>query len=249
MTHGAAESGPVVLQSAVQQEKAAALGGEKAGGEASTHRQPAQADGEYQLHQHGHPEGRQGIGAQSIEATSQVNLSLGPGDSAEANAQPHHSSDSQGDDAQFQAGGQGFADGGPNRLLVDQGLPQIAMDQSVEIAEVLIQQRLIQAQPSPHGGFRGGGSPAAEHRIHWIPWGDAQQQEHQAGDQPQHQWRQGEAGGAVAGEVSGASHQFCVDLSERRFSSASINWPLPSNCGGLRFSWAQARGESSQTGM
>ena len=54
---------------------------------------------------------------------AQVNLSLGPGNAAEANAQPHHSSQRQGDHAQLQAGGQGFADDGSNRLLVDQGLP------------------------------------------------------------------------------------------------------------------------------
>ena len=145
VTHGASEGGPVVLKSAVQKEKSAALGGEKAGGESPAHRQPAQADGEHQLHQHGHPEGRQGIGAQSVEATSEVNLSLGPCDAAEANAQPDHSGDNQGDDAQLQAGRQGFADDRSNRLLVDQGLPQIAVDQAVEISEVLIEQRLIQA--------------------------------------------------------------------------------------------------------
>ena len=220
MAQGSLQRRHVEAADAVQQVETCAFRGHEAGGKTTSDGEPAQAHGKQQLQQHRHPEGRQGIGAQAVETAGQIQLPLWPGDAAEANAKTEESGEPQSDHAQFEAGGQRPVDDLAHRLLVDQSLAQIAMHQTAQIVDVLLQQRLVQPQPRSHGGFRGCGGTAAEHGVHRIPRGDPQQQKDQAGDQPEHQGGQPQTGGAVAQQSSSASHQCSSSLRVARRSAA-----------------------------
>ena len=72
------------------------------------------------------------------------------------------------------------------------------MEKAVDEFQILMAKGQVEPEPFPEQRLGSGGRTAAEHRIHGIAWGHPQQQKHQAGDQPEHEWRQGQAGGAVA---------------------------------------------------
>ena len=107
---------------AFQQVEARTSRWNQGGGEAAAHRQPAEPDRKHQLHHHGGPKRGQGIGANAIEPAGQVESALGSGYPRKAHRQSHDRGQHQGDDAQFQAGGQALANHGCHRFLVGEGL-------------------------------------------------------------------------------------------------------------------------------
>ena len=106
---------------------------------------------------------------------------------------------------------------------------------------VLIDQGFVQTQLGAQGEAGGRRGAGAEQGIDRIAGGDAQQQEHQCGDQPEHQRRQGEPGPDVAQQFGTAAHG-------RPPSSLSTTRPEPSNRGWLTGGRLQATGATSQIG-
>ena len=254
MPDGPPKLGTVAGPKAVEEIKAAAGRGFDGGGEAAAHRQPAQPHGEDQLQHHGGPEGRQGVGADAKQAPRQIKAPLGAGDAAEAHRQPQHGGDGQGHHPQLQAGGQALGNDAAHRLLVAEGQAQVAVQQLAHEAHVLLGQGLVEAQLLPEGGahrFRG---PGAQQGVDRITGGQAQQQEHQAGDQPQHHRRQGQPGGHVAQQLAAAAHGWppaCRGLSAA--GPIGRNWesttrPEPSKRGASSWGRAQAAGRTTHTG-
>ena len=248
MAHGAAELLPVAGTQAVEQIEPAAAGGHQRRREAATHRQPAEPDSEHQLHHHRRPERRQGVGTDAIEAAGQIKLPLGPRDAAEAHRQAEHRGQQQGHHPQLQAGGQAVLDDSEHRLLAGLGQAQIAAQQIAEEMAVLHRQRLIEAQLGAQGGASRGRGLGAEQRVDRIAGSHPQQQEHQRGDQPQHQRRQGEAGGEITEQVAAAAHRWLPPEWDWLCRSASTSQPAPSKRGGASDGRAQATGAISQTG-
>ena len=219
---------------AVDQVKTRAFRRHEAGGETSPNRKPAETDGKQELQQHRHPEWWQGIRAKAVEPTGQIQFSLRPSDPAEADAEADQCRQGKGNHAEFEAGWQRSADDVSHRFLIDQSLPEVSMDQTAQVVEVLIRQSFVQSQPSPHGGLGHRRCAASQHSIHRVSRGYPQQEKYQAGNQPEHQRGQPKACGAVAQQGSGATHQFDTPSSGARISSDSSRWPLPSNRGGTR---------------
>ena len=123
------------------------------------------------------------------------------------------------------------------------------MQQLAEEMAVLAEQRLIEAELMAQGGPGGGWGLGAEQGIDRIPRSHPQQQEHQAGDQPQHQRRQGQAGAEIAQQLGAAAHGWFLPAGvSRRCSSPSSTRPEPSKRGVLSWGRAQATGAVSHTG-
>ena len=137
---GAPQSSPIQGNHAVNQIKTAALRGHQAGGKAASYREPTQTDGEQQLHQHRHPERGECVGAETVETSSEIELAFRACDTAEANAQANDGCNNQGHHTQLKAGREGSADDAADRFLVDQPLTEVALDQAMQVVEVLIQQ-------------------------------------------------------------------------------------------------------------
>ena len=123
------------------------------------------------------------------------------------------------------------------------------MQQFAQEAAVLVQQWLIQAQLGPQRSAGAFGSAGAEQGVDRIPRRQPQQQKNQAGDQPQHQWRQRQPGGQVAQKGPAAAHGLVLPWGVcLRVNSCSNRRPEPSKRGWLMLAWAQARGATSHTG-
>ena len=243
MPDGSFQGGPVQGYQAVKQIKPTALRRHQAGGKATANGEPTQTDGEQKLHQHGHPERRQGIGAKAVEASGEIKLALRACDAAEADAEAHDSRHDESDDTQLKAGREGSADDAADWLLVDQALSKIALNKAMQVVEVLLHKRLVEAEAGAHRCLRCRRSTTPKHGIHRVPWGNPQQQEDQRRDQPEHHRCQAKPRGAVTQQRSSACHQGNLLSCDR------IRCPLPSKRGRSRLGWLQARGASSHTGM
>ena len=266
MAQAGAELAPAAGAQAVEQVEARAAGGHQGGRKAATHRQPAQPHRKHQLHHHGGPEGGQGVGADAIEAPGQIEAPLRPGDAAEAHRQAQHGGDQQGQHPQLQAGGQAAADHAEHRLLVGEGGAQLAMEQVPEVMAVLAGQGLVQAQLVAQGRAGRLRGPGAEQGIDRIARCHPQQQEHQAGDQPEHHWQQQQPAGQVGEQLAAPAHggspgrlgAFTRPVEPgaaaapppwgRRCRACKIKRPEPSNWGVASQGWAQARGGTRHTG-
>ena len=110
----------VGLQDSIEQIKAGALRWQGGGRKPATNGKPAQANGKDQLHHHGGPKDRQGIGADAIEPAAEIEFSLRTRHTAKAHGQAQHQGHQQGRDAQLKAGWQGIA----HDLSHGRGIPQ-----------------------------------------------------------------------------------------------------------------------------
>ena len=146
-----------------------------------------------------------------------------------------------------------------HRLLVAEGQAQVAVQQLAHEPDVLLGQGLVEAQLLPEGGSHRLGGPGAQQGVDRIAGGQAQQQKHQAGDQPQHHRRQGQPGGRVAQQLAAAVHRWppaLVGLVAAGLGAAGLigrNWesstrPEPSKRGASSWGWAQAAGRTNHTG-
>ena len=116
------------------------------------------------------------------------------------------------------------------------------MQQVVEVLAVLHRQALVEPQLLPQGLPGGLRSPGTEQGVDGIAGGNPQQQEHQAGDQPEHHGHEGQAAQQVAPEVMAAAHGWTSS------NACRITRPDPSNWGALRFRCPQARALTCQRG-
>ena len=80
------------------------------------------------------------------------------------------------------------------------------MNQLAEKIKILIPKRLIEAQAASQSGFSGLWGPASEYCIHRVSRRDTQEQKDQAGNQPKHEWREGESGCAIAEKLPSSCH-------------------------------------------
>ena len=138
------------------------------------------------------------------------------------------------------------------------------MQQLAHEPYVLLGQGLVEAQLLPEGGSHRLGGPGAQQGVDRIAGGQAQQQEHQAGDQPQHHRRQGQPGGRVAQQLAAAAHRWPPALfglvaaglvAAVGLAAGPIgrNWesstrPEPSKRGASSWGRAQAAGRTTHTG-
>ena len=113
---------------------------------------------------------------------------------------------------------------------------------------VLLEQGPIQAQLRPQGLPGRSRCPGAQQGIDRIPRCQAQEQKNQAGDQPQHQGRQGHSRRQIAQQGAVTAHRL-LQVARGMCSSCSSNRPEPSYWGRLSGGRAQALGATNQRGM